>query len=98
MSATAGAQAPLYAICYDISNDRERRSVDKLLSGYGYRRQRSVFECRLTTAARKRLQVQLDRLSSASGHVLLYRVAAGGQPETVGQAPPDPDAVHCYSL
>ena len=98
MTATAGAEAPLYAVCYDISNDRERRQVDRLLSGYGYRRQRSVFECRLSPAARKRMQAQLERLAISTGHVLLYRVAVGGRPETVGQPPPNPDDVHCYTL
>jgi len=43
-----GKQAPLFAVCYDLSDDRERRRVDKLLTGFGFRVQKSVFECRLT--------------------------------------------------
>jgi CRISPR-associated protein Cas2 len=98
MPATHASEAPLFAVCYDISDDRERRRVDKLLLGYGYRRQYSVFECRLNTAARRRLQQQLEWLGLKTGHVRLYRVAAGGHSTVVGVPPPDPDAVHCYTL
>ena len=33
-----------YAVVYDISSDKEREKVDKLLKGYGFRIQKSVFE------------------------------------------------------
>ena len=34
-------------ISYDISNDKRRNKIAKLLEGYGYRVQYSVFECDL---------------------------------------------------
>ncbi len=34
-----------YVISYDISDDRTRSKVSKLLEGYGVRVQKSVFEC-----------------------------------------------------
>lgn len=34
----------LYVICYDISKDRLRTRIEKVLSGYGKRVQYSVFE------------------------------------------------------
>ena len=37
-----------YLICYDITNDRRRDRVSRLLEGYGMRVQKSVFECVLT--------------------------------------------------
>ncbi|XHX79484.1 MAG: CRISPR-associated endonuclease Cas2 [Stenomitos frigidus ULC029] len=37
-----------YLICYDITNDRRRDRVSRLLEGYGLRVQKSVFECVLT--------------------------------------------------
>lgn len=37
-----------WIVCYDISSQKRRYQVDKLLSGYGDRIQYSVFLCRLT--------------------------------------------------
>lgn len=37
-----------YLICYDITHDRRRDRVSRLLEGYGMRVQKSVFECVLT--------------------------------------------------
>ncbi|MBN2717705.1 MAG: CRISPR-associated endonuclease Cas2 [Deltaproteobacteria bacterium] len=39
----------LYVVCYDISDNRRRRRLDKLLKGFGRRVQESVFECDLDT-------------------------------------------------
>ena len=44
-----------YLICYDIVENRRRNRVMKTMVGYGFRVQKSVFECYLT-------QEQLDRL------------------------------------
>lgn len=38
----------MYVISYDISSDRLRNKMAKLLEGHGKRVQYSVFECRLT--------------------------------------------------
>ncbi|MBU0567270.1 CRISPR-associated endonuclease Cas2 [bacterium] len=44
-----------YAIVYDISSDSERARVDKTLKGFGFRVQKSVFECRLNRRGRNEL-------------------------------------------
>ena len=38
----------MYVISYDISSDRLRNKVAKVLLGYGKRVQYSVFECRIS--------------------------------------------------
>ena len=37
-----------YLVCYDVTHDRRRDRVARLLEGYGLRVQKSVFECVLT--------------------------------------------------
>ncbi len=86
----------LYLCAYDISDDRERRRVDRLLSGYGFRRQKSLFLCRLTRAARRRLGAALKGLGLKTGFVLSAPLAGQARVETFGEAPPDPDAGDCY--
>jgi CRISPR-associated protein Cas2 len=49
-----------YLICYDITNDRRRDRVSRLLEGYGMRVQKSVFECVLTPDQYELLQKRLQ--------------------------------------
>lgn len=35
-------------VCYDIADSRRLRKVEKIMTGYGYRVQESVFFCRLS--------------------------------------------------
>ena len=51
-----------YLICYDITDDRRRTRVAKLLEAYGLRVQKSVFECVLDERHRERLQARLLKL------------------------------------
>lgn len=46
-------------ISYDISDDKRRKKVAKLLEGYGYRVQYSVFECDLTLKQIKKVKTGL---------------------------------------
>ena len=63
----SNGQAPPFVVAYDLADDRERRSVARLLGGYGFRTQFSVWECRLTRADQRRLKQRLEakRLAEA---------------------------------
>jgi CRISPR-associated protein Cas2 len=64
-----------YAIAYDVSDDRERRRLDKLLKGWGFRVQKSVFECRLSRRQRDRLTQSVAALALQTGAVRIYQLA-----------------------
>ena len=57
-------------VCYDIPSDKRRNSVAHALEGFGYRVQKSVFECEVTTdqftkmkhRVTKRIRVDEDRV------------------------------------
>ena len=51
-----------YIIAYDIENDKIRNKVSKILEGYGVRLQKSVFECKLSKTALKKLEKELETL------------------------------------
>ncbi|MCO5188131.1 MAG: CRISPR-associated endonuclease Cas2 [Anaerolineae bacterium] len=51
-----------YVVSYDISNDKRRRKVVKVLEGVGFRVQYSVFECDLDSQRLKALRKQLKPL------------------------------------
>jgi CRISPR-associated protein Cas2 len=68
----------VYLVCFDISDDRIRTRVSKLLERYGDRVQKSVFEITLRSpAALKKLQQQLTDLMLPEEHQLrFYRLCS----------------------
>ncbi len=76
-----------YAVVYDLSCDRERARVDRLLQGYGFRVQKSVFECRLTRRQRDELVARLERLGLRTGFVKVYRLDGAAARPVVGRVP-----------
>lgn len=48
-------RSDLWVVAYDITDQRRRRRVHRLLQGYGIAQQRSVFLCRLDPPRRRRL-------------------------------------------
>lgn len=63
-------------IAYDISDDRSRRQVFKLLENHGERVQYSVFECRLQSAQLHSLQQQLLSHIQADDSIRWYPLCA----------------------
>jgi CRISPR-associated protein Cas2 len=85
----------LYVVAYDISEDRRRTKVHKLLSGFGHWTQYSLFECYLSEKEYVRLRGMLDRhLATKEDSVRFYPLceACRKRVETVGSArPEEPD-------
>lgn len=66
-----------YLLVYDVSSDKTRERLAKLISGFGSRVQQSAFECRLTRGLKKRLWSSIDALCLAeSDQVALYAIAS----------------------
>ncbi|MCX8015682.1 MAG: CRISPR-associated endonuclease Cas2 [candidate division WOR-3 bacterium] len=63
-----------YAVVYDITSDKERARVDKVLKGFGFRVQKSVFECRLTKREKQELIEKLSKLNIKTGFIKVYRL------------------------
>ncbi|WP_411727881.1 CRISPR-associated endonuclease Cas2 [Methyloglobulus sp.] len=88
-----------YLFAYDVSDDKERRKVERLLKGYGFRRQWSVFVCRLTRGDKARLERQLHELALATGFVLMVRIAPSSRPKTIGECKmPDWDGEYAFII
>jgi CRISPR-associated protein Cas2 len=74
-----------YAVVYDISSDRERARVDKILQGFGFRVQKSVFECMLTRKDRNQLVERLEKLELETGFVKIYRLIYSSKNSIIGR-------------
>ncbi|MEM9905170.1 MAG: CRISPR-associated endonuclease Cas2 [Cyanobacteria bacterium P01_D01_bin.44] len=51
-----------FVISYDISDDKRRTKIHKILTSYGQWMQYSLFECDLTSAQYARLRNRLNKL------------------------------------
>jgi CRISPR-associated protein Cas2 len=74
-----------YAVVYDISSDAERGNVDKLLKGFGFRIQKSVFECRLDKKGSNELIMKLEKMHIKTGFVKVYRLEYQSKNEIIGE-------------
>lgn len=85
-----------YTVAYDLTDDRERRRVDRLLKGWGQRVQKSVFLVAVNRYGAKTLKAELDRLTLKSGTILMIRLQAGVPIESSGIHFTDPDTEAAY--
>jgi CRISPR-associated protein Cas2 len=74
----------LVVMSYDISDDRRRLRVSKVLEGYGERVLESVFECDLTTVSLERLLRRVRRLLAPGDRWRCYVLCAGCARRTMG--------------
>lgn len=62
-------------VCYDIPDDRRRNKVAETLEGYGYRVQKSVFECEVTPDMFDKMKKKLNkRIEAAEDSVRYYQL------------------------
>lgn len=75
----------MYVISYDISEDKRRNKVAKLLEGYGRRVQYSVFECHINEKKLKVLYAALMDLTCdmKDGSVYIYTVCGSCEKKLV---------------
>lgn len=74
-----------YVVVYDITDDGERRRVDKVLKGYGFRAQKSVFECRLSRKMKDDMVKDLRYLGIKTGNIKIYRLEHSLEPPVIGE-------------
>jgi len=80
-----------YAVVYDISSNAERRKVDKVLKGFGFRIQKSVFECLLNKRGRTELIGKLESLDIKTGFIKIYRLYYSSKTPVIGDKDKDKD-------
>ena len=69
-----------YIVAYDITNDRRRNQVAKILKDFGQRTQYSVFECQISRHAYLRLQDRLkDAINRKEDSVTFYSLCQSCQ-------------------
>lgn len=79
------ARSSEYAVVYDISDDIERAKVEKILKGFGFRVQKSVFECKMDKKTKTELIERLKNLDIKTGFIKIYRLEYYYKSEIIGK-------------
>lgn len=74
-----------YAVVYDITSDAERARVDKTLKSFGFRVQKSVFECRMNKKMLNELIDKLEKLNLKTGFIKIYRLEYTSKNRIIGK-------------
>lgn len=70
----------LCVVSYDISKDRTRNKVSKVLEGFGQRVQYSLFECKLNNTQLQILKMKLLKLiNNGEDSIIIYRLTPEAQ-------------------
>lgn len=59
-------------VAYDITNNKRRKKIAKVLETFGIRSNFSVFECVLTESQVKTMQYQLNKIADPKSDCILY--------------------------
>ncbi|MGZ3647131.1 MAG: CRISPR-associated endonuclease Cas2 [Ktedonobacteraceae bacterium] len=84
-------QSSLYVVAYDISDDKRRNKIHKILKGFGQWTEFSLFECFLTRKELLQMRAKLDKyLDSNTDKVRVYLIcdACMTKIETIGITEP----------
>ncbi|MBL7915063.1 MAG: CRISPR-associated endonuclease Cas2 [Bacteroidia bacterium] len=73
-----------HLVVYDITNDKERNATDKVISGYGFRIQKSVFQCRISKSQLRNLIKEIEKLNIQTGNIRIFKLDANAKKVTFG--------------
>lgn len=72
-------------IIYDIENNKQRNKLAKLLSGYGFRVQKSAFEAMIPKRKYDELIERLPAFVSSCDSIRVYKIIGKGQVVSFGK-------------
>lgn len=73
-------------IIYDISGNKKRLQLSKLLQGYGFRIQKSAFEAVITKTKYRELLDRLPIFASEEDSIRVYKIFGRGQVLSFGRS------------
>jgi CRISPR-associated protein Cas2 len=72
-------------IIYDITENKTRNKLAKMLLGYGFRIQKSAFEAVITKKKYKELLQRLPAYTSSMDSIRVYKIIGKGQVTSFGK-------------
>lgn len=76
----------MIVVCYDISDNKRRNKMVKLLERYLFRVQRSVFEAMLSPQKTRQLKNELESFAKEEDNIRIYKINGFGDVTVYGNA------------
>ncbi len=83
-------------VMYDISDDKRRRKMVKLLNAFGSRVQQSVFECKLNRKQTDKLIKMVDKFYCSEDLIKIYRLNKNVQTNIYGLVTNEESEDYCF--
>ena len=77
----------MYIVAYDVTDDKERRKVSRVLDGYGHSVQKSVYICHIGETLHRKMLKSLNELDVKTGVLLCWKMPDTAEPEKIGAYP-----------
>ena len=68
----------IWFIMYDIQSKKERHKISLILADFGFRLQKSVFECLLSQQQSKALLEKIGKLAGQNDSIIAFPLGAAG--------------------
>ena len=97
VSVRGARESGFYVVAYDISDDKRRTKIHKILKGFGQWTEFSLFECFLTKKELLQMRAKLDKhLNPREDRVRIYAICETclAKIETVGIPEPVEDTMY----
>lgn len=72
-------------VIYDISDNKRRRKMVKVIESYGFRVQKSAFEAVLRPSKYEKLIKEIEKIPDKTDSIRIYKIQGRGTVETFGQ-------------
>ena len=83
---TVSVSKNMIVVCYDISDNKRRNKMVKLLERHLFRVQRSVFEAMLTNQKTDQLKRELSQFAKEDDNIRIYKINGSGDVSVYGSA------------
>ena len=80
-----------FVVAYDITDDKERDKIANVLKDFGFRVQKSVFECKLRKGELEKMVRKIEELNLKTGFAIVYRIQKNSKKRIIGSAPKNID-------
>lgn len=80
-------QKSMILVIYDISVNKRRNKLVKILEGYGFRVQKSAFEAKLSDRQYHKLLHAIEEFSEEEDNIRVYKINGQGEIHSFGVEP-----------
>ncbi|MCL2045536.1 MAG: CRISPR-associated endonuclease Cas2 [Oscillospiraceae bacterium] len=72
-------------VIYDISNNKRRNNLSKIMKSFGFRVQKSAFEARLSESKYNKMLKKIESIVAENDNIRIYKLRGNGAVTVLGK-------------